>query len=272
MWQTTPLTHTDISTASEARARVEIVAADRVIRAVTGEQWGISGCPTRGTTPLRRSNPSMESCARSGSGTSSRRMTSTQMTGRMHRVRSRALFPFRLSTAENVTMLLHDGGGAGREMTVDYVRRLIPYAKAHGYTFQTMPQVQPDLAARVTTVATRFLGPRRAVVGPIGLRVAERAAARSVPLRHLRCDPHQCPVHVACRQAPSPPLEEKVAGGSRHGPTSVGSPGGVQRGEGGSRVPFGRSWRRTSPCSRSSSSMTVPPIALPQLVRELALG
>jgi biofilm PGA synthesis N-glycosyltransferase PgaC len=37
-------------------------------------------------------------------------------------------------------------------MTVDYVRRLIPYAKARGYTFHTMPQVQPDLAERVTTV------------------------------------------------------------------------------------------------------------------------
>ena len=48
---------------------------------------------------------------------------------------------------------MHDGGGTGRQMTVDYVKNeLIPFAKSKGYTFQTMPQVQPWLAERTRTI------------------------------------------------------------------------------------------------------------------------
>ena len=43
-------------------------------------------------------------------------------------------------------MLMHDAGGPNRHRTVEYVERLIPYAKAQGYRFTTMPQAQPDLA------------------------------------------------------------------------------------------------------------------------------
>jgi biofilm PGA synthesis N-glycosyltransferase PgaC len=57
-----------------------------------------------------------------------------------------------LSGDANITMLLHDAGGPNRMRTVQYVKKLIPYAKAHGYTFQTMPQVQPALAAGIQTV------------------------------------------------------------------------------------------------------------------------
>ena len=37
-------------------------------------------------------------------------------------------------------------------MTIDYVRKLIAYAKSQGYTFTTMPDVQPSLADRVFDV------------------------------------------------------------------------------------------------------------------------
>jgi hypothetical protein len=55
-------------------------------------------------------------------------------------------------TGQNVTVLLHDSGGAGREVTIDYVRKLIAHAKSQGYTFTTMPDVQPALADRVFDV------------------------------------------------------------------------------------------------------------------------
>lgn len=50
-----------------------------------------------------------------------------------------------LRSGKNITMLLHDAGGPNRERTVEYVKRLIPVARAAGYTFQTMPQVQPSI-------------------------------------------------------------------------------------------------------------------------------
>jgi|GEM_PF-6221836 len=43
---------------------------------------------------------------------------------------------------------MHDAGGSNRQWTIEYVKKLIPYARAHGYTFHTMPQVQPALAAK----------------------------------------------------------------------------------------------------------------------------
>jgi biofilm PGA synthesis N-glycosyltransferase PgaC len=53
---------------------------------------------------------------------------------------------------QNVTVLLHDGGGTGREVTIDYVSQLIAYGKSQGYTFTTMPDVQPFVADRVFDV------------------------------------------------------------------------------------------------------------------------
>ena len=47
----------------------------------------------------------------------------------------------------NLTVLMHDGGGSGRQATIDYVARLIPAARKAGYVFQTMPQVQPWMQA-----------------------------------------------------------------------------------------------------------------------------
>jgi len=93
------LTHVDVSTTNETRARIEIVASDRVIRAATGRAVGYFGCPTRATTLRRRSSPSMASCARNGSGTSWHRTTSTRTTGRTRRVSSREPSPCRSSTA-----------------------------------------------------------------------------------------------------------------------------------------------------------------------------
>jgi peptidoglycan/xylan/chitin deacetylase (PgdA/CDA1 family) len=54
--------------------------------------------------------------------------------------------PFPPTTMDNVTVLLHDGGG-NRAQTVAYLQRLIPWARAQGYTFQSLPQVSAQVNA-----------------------------------------------------------------------------------------------------------------------------
>jgi biofilm PGA synthesis N-glycosyltransferase PgaC len=54
--------------------------------------------------------------------------------------------PLPPTTMDNITVLLHDGGG-NRAHTLAYLQRLIPWARAHGYTFQSLPQVSPQVKA-----------------------------------------------------------------------------------------------------------------------------
>src|SRR3712207_8233743 len=53
-----------------------------------------------------------------------------------------------LGEQDNITVLLHDAGGADRSLTLAYVEDLIAEGTAAGYTFQSMPQVSADLRAR----------------------------------------------------------------------------------------------------------------------------
>lgn len=89
-----------------------------------------------------------------------------------------------LSSGENMTVLLHDAGGPNRARTVAYVERLIAHAGANGYTFHTIPQVNPpvadsdavitpDLSDRVAYVAARagFDLPRYALAGLFGASI-----------------------------------------------------------------------------------------------------
>ena len=56
------LTHVDVSEATALRTRAELVATDRVLRAVTARRWAGSGCRTRGTTRRRRRTRSRACC------------------------------------------------------------------------------------------------------------------------------------------------------------------------------------------------------------------
>src|SRR5690606_538098 len=53
---------------------------------------------------------------------------------------------------ENLTVLLHDGGG-DRSQTVAYLERLIAWARQHGYTFHSLPQVSGAARAGTTIQA-----------------------------------------------------------------------------------------------------------------------
>jgi len=146
------LTHVDVSTTSNSRARLELTLTDHVIRAVTGKEVGYVRLPYAGDDE-KSTQSAIEGMLRSqryGYLVASQdfdsddwRYASHELTGEM---------PLPTLNGQNVTVLLHDGGGTTREVTIDYVTRLIAYAKSRGYTFTTMPQVQPELADQVLDV------------------------------------------------------------------------------------------------------------------------
>lgn len=143
------LTHVDVSTTPNWRARLELTITDHVIRAVTGQEVGYFRLPYEGDDE-KSTQAAIEGMLRSqryGYLVASHdfdsddwRYASHELTGEM---------PLPELNGQNVTVLLHDGGGSDRELTLDYVRRLIAYGKSQGYTFQTMPAVNPWLADRV---------------------------------------------------------------------------------------------------------------------------
>jgi peptidoglycan-N-acetylglucosamine deacetylase len=146
------LTHIDVSSTPDWRARLELTITDHVIRAATGKEIGYFRLPYDGTDQIS-TQTSIEGMLRSQRygylvtshdfDSNDWRYSSHQLTGEM---------PLPTLNGQNITVLLHDGGAADRKVTIDYVRRLIAYAKAQGYTFTTMPQVQPWLAERVFDV------------------------------------------------------------------------------------------------------------------------
>jgi peptidoglycan-N-acetylglucosamine deacetylase len=152
------LTHPDLSRSGALRARVELVATDRLLRAVTGKEVGYVRLPYEGDDDesTRGSLASLIRVQRLGYVVTSHDYDTHDWEYAAHPRLGPIPLPDlndpTLGTRRNLTMLLHDAGGAGRQPTLDFVARLIPYARAHGYVFQTMPQVQPVLAQSVHPV------------------------------------------------------------------------------------------------------------------------
>ena len=146
------LTHADVSTTSNWRARLELTMTDHVIRAVTGKEVGYFRLPYEGDDE-KSTQAVIEGMLRSqryGYLVTSHDLDSNDWRYASHELTGEIPLPD--LNGQNVTVLLHDGGGTGREVTIDYVRKLIAHAKSQGYTFTTMPQVQPELADRVFDV------------------------------------------------------------------------------------------------------------------------
>jgi peptidoglycan-N-acetylglucosamine deacetylase len=144
------LTHPDIASEPTWREHVELVATGRVLRAITGQQAGFWRMPYLGHDEKSQQETidGLLRAQRLGYTLANYDFdtfdwdTEAKARGRMTDI------PLpNLSSGKNITMLMHDAGGPNRMWTVGYVKKLIPYAKAHGYTFQTMPQVDPVLAA-----------------------------------------------------------------------------------------------------------------------------
>ena len=56
-----------------------------------------------------------------------------------------------INEMDNITILLHDGGG-NRSATVAYLRQLLPWALDHGYSFHSLPQISPQVVSGTTHI------------------------------------------------------------------------------------------------------------------------
>jgi biofilm PGA synthesis N-glycosyltransferase PgaC len=144
------LTHPDIAEAPSWRAHLEMDASGRVLRAVAGQDTAYWRMPFLGEDErsLQENIDGLLRAQRLGYIMASQDFDTRDWEVEEIPGASAAKIPLPdLTGDKNITMLMHDAGGANRQWTVDYVEKLIPYAKAHGYTFQTMPQVDPALLA-----------------------------------------------------------------------------------------------------------------------------
>jgi biofilm PGA synthesis N-glycosyltransferase PgaC len=140
------MTHPELSSST---IQQELVTTDRVIAGTVGLRTGLARLPYDGYGP-------------SGHDTEGGMLLDAQELGYVvsiedfdtndwqfgdpaTRPRTPILFP--PDTMDNITMLLHDGGG-NRAATVAYLKRLIPWARAHGYTFHSLTQVSQDVSDR----------------------------------------------------------------------------------------------------------------------------
>lgn len=146
------LTHIDVSDTAAWRARAEFVVTDRVLRAVTHREVAYVRLPYEGGDQgsAQAEIDGLLRAQRWGYLVVSHDFDTDDWAYEAHS--RQGLIPLPPLNGQNVTVLMHDSGGP-RQMTVDYVKnQLIPFAKSKGYTFQTMPQVQPWLAERTHTV------------------------------------------------------------------------------------------------------------------------
>jgi len=149
------MTHPDIATLPDWRETAELVSTDRTLRAITGQQTSLWRMPYLDNHVQSQQQPidGLLRAQRLGYTLATYDVDTgdweveAKPTGKM------ADIPMPdLSGNGNVTMLMHDAGGANRMWTVEYVKKLIPYARAHGYVFQTMPQIDPILQAGIYKV------------------------------------------------------------------------------------------------------------------------
>jgi biofilm PGA synthesis N-glycosyltransferase PgaC len=143
------LTHPPL-TADEVQR--EVVTADRVIRAETGIQTNLFRLPYDGYDNKSRTQVDSDvldvlvAAERLNYLVSEDDFDSNDWMYGDPATRPKTPIPLPPTTMDNITILLHDGGG-NRAETLAYVQRLIPWARAHGYRFQSLPQVSPQVRA-----------------------------------------------------------------------------------------------------------------------------
>jgi biofilm PGA synthesis N-glycosyltransferase PgaC len=146
------LTHTDVNSATSFRQQVELAMTDRMMRAQTGHFSSYFRLPYESDDPeaMQEDLPGIMRAQQLGYVVASHDFDSLDWAHADHEVSGAIPLP-PFGEQDNITVLLHDGGG-DRGMTLGYVERVIRAAEAAGYTFQSMPQVHPDIQARTGTV------------------------------------------------------------------------------------------------------------------------
>ena len=150
------LTHADLNDVGSFRSREELVQTDRILRALTSRATTSFRLPYGGTTSEEVSKNALGilRAQQLGYRLSSYDFETLDWTYGSHSAKvDSAHIPLPKFDGRNITVLMHDGGADNRAATVEYVKdRLIPAARAAGYTFQTMPQIQPALRDSTRTI------------------------------------------------------------------------------------------------------------------------
>ena len=145
------LTHTDINSAASFRQQAELVMTDRIMRAETGQYASYFRLPYEGDDEesIADDAPGILRAQQLGYVVASHDFDTLDWAYASGERTGAIPLPPLDGRMDNITMLLHDGGGHSRALTFDYVEQLILAARDAGYTFHSMPQVQPDIGARV---------------------------------------------------------------------------------------------------------------------------
>ena len=140
---------------TRANAQRQLLLTDRVIRAATGVDTTLFRLPFNGDTDKQ-----------SGGGINA--VLTAQQLGYLvslddfdtndwrygdPETAPTTPIPFPSFDQDNLTILLHDGGG-NRAATLTYLEQLIPWAIGNGYTFHSLPQVSQEVRD-----GTRAVGP-----------------------------------------------------------------------------------------------------------------
>src|SRR3954454_24168412 len=165
------LTHADLNDISSFRAREELVQADRILRSLTSQATTSFRLPYGGTTgeEVVRNTLGILRAQQLGYHLSSYNFETLDWSYGSGEARANAAeMPLPEFDGRNITVLMHDGGADNRAATVEYVKnRLIPAARAAGYTFQTMPQMQPSLQESTHTITPSTWDAATAVPGQL---------------------------------------------------------------------------------------------------------
>jgi cellulose synthase/poly-beta-1,6-N-acetylglucosamine synthase-like glycosyltransferase/peptidoglycan/xylan/chitin deacetylase (PgdA/CDA1 family) len=151
------LTHTDVNGTTAFREQLEIALTDRIMRAETGRYSSYFRLPYEGsdTAEVQADAPGILRAQRDGYLVVSHDFDTEDWAIEAGALKGPIAMP-PLGEQDNITVLLHDAGGNNRTATLAYVQKLIPAARAAGYTFQTMPQVQPWLQSHTGVARVTF--------------------------------------------------------------------------------------------------------------------
>ena len=151
------LTHIDVNTTTSFRQQLELVVTDHIMRAETGRYASYFRLPYEGDDEASMVDdvPGILRSQHLGYAVVSHDFDPQDWAYDAGQKTGPIPMP-PLGSQDNITVLLHDAGGHDRTKTLKYVAQLITAARAQGYTFQSMPQVQPDLQARTGTATPTF--------------------------------------------------------------------------------------------------------------------
>ena len=133
--------------------RQELVTTDRVIRATTGVETNLFRMPydgnREGSLGSEGINAMLEA-QRLGYVVSLDDFDTADWRYGDRHDRPAEQIPLPSASMDNITVLMHDGGG-NRAETVAYLERIIEWGRANGYTFHSLPQVSQEVRDGTTT-------------------------------------------------------------------------------------------------------------------------